>query len=641
MSSSRPEPAAGPAFHGPFTPAGGLAVVVAATVTALAAGFNSAPLWDEDETRFAAVALEMLQSGDWIVPRFNGELAVDKPVLMHWAMAASAGLLGLSEFAVRLPSAIATLAAALAIYWAGRRWFDPLVGIVAALAYVGCLLVGIESHAATPDAILVALVTWATVLAADGLLSVRAVPDRGLRSGGNGLSPGRLSAGRAALVGGLTGLAVLCKGPVGFVGPLAVVWIWAAWLVFEESCRAAPAPKDIGGWAMVVLARAVPCGWRALVGLRPWIVTLSMLAVAAPWYGTVSLWTDGAWPEGFFLVHNVGRFAAPMEKHAGGILYHPLALLAGFFPWSCFLPLAVVVAAWRSFGGHRRSADGADVAPAARAAPGVRRAATILALAWLGIWVATFSAAATKLPNYVLPAYPAAALIVAGVAVEEVRRRVPSHPRWTAIGVGSLAAGGIATAAAVLVATRFGLEEGAPAAAVGIVPVVGALGMLAVGARDRGHGLAVLAATGLLFTALAAGPAAGRLARANTLPGLVRAARADAVAAGVGFELATLDLNVPGIVFYAGGRVKQCGRADPCLDWLAARPDARLLVREDRYEAVAERLPRGHVVIGRTRPLFRHEDVLLVAMPERSIESSAAVEAAAADRSDVPGSVIR
>lgn len=619
-----------------------LGLVVTLTIVTLAAGFNRSPLWDEDETRFATIAQAMLESGDWVVPRFNGELAVDKPVLMHWAMAASAKLLGLSEFAVRLPSAIATVAAAIALFWAGRRWFDEWVGVVAALAYVGCLLVGIESHAATPDAILVALVTWATVLAADGLMPRLPHPPGGTS----------LTTGMAVVVGALTGLAVLCKGPVGFVGPLAVVWIWASWLSFEEARRSVGPQPGILGQARSIALDGLTAAWTGLTRLRPIVITLTMLAVAAPWYVTVSIQTAGAWPEGFFLVHNIGRFAAPMEKHAGSFLYHPLALLAGFFPWSSFLPLACVVASWRAFTGRRSDQPSSDDKAT------LARAASLLILAWLAIWLLTFSAAATKLPNYVLPAYPAAAMIVASIGVDEARRRVASHPRWMMVGVLSLAVGGVATAAAVMTAASFGLAAGQPAAVVGIVPVAGALCMLVAGRRDRAMGLATLVLTGLVFTALAVGPAAGQLSRANTLPGLVQAARAEAIADGDEFDLVTLDLNVPGIVFYAGGRVKQCGRPERCLEWLATRPDARLLMRADRYEELAGRLPSGHAVIARTRPLFRSEDVLLVAMSEPSRNLSdvdATVETAldgtarsgtrrsatASDSTDEDGSVIR
>ena len=130
-----------------------LLIVLVASIASLAIGIAATPFWDEDEPRFAAIARTMVDTGDWIVPMFNDELAVDKPVLMHWAMAVAYTLCGTSEIAARLPAAIATLLTALALLRAGTRWFDGATGIVAALAYVGCLLVGIEAHAATPDEI--------------------------------------------------------------------------------------------------------------------------------------------------------------------------------------------------------------------------------------------------------------------------------------------------------------------------------------------------------------------------------------------------------------------------------------------------------------------------------------------------------
>ncbi|NBT13371.1 MAG: hypothetical protein EBS56_07300 [Planctomycetia bacterium] len=362
-------------------------IVLVATVATLAVGFWPTPFWDEDEPRFAAIARTMLDTGDWVVPTYNGTLAVDKPVLMHWCMAACFAACGESEIAARLPSALATVLTALALLRAGTRWFGPLAGVLAALSYVGCLLVAVESHAATPDAILTALTTWATILIAEAWLPA-AAPATGDR---------RLDPGRALLPGGLMGLAVLCKGPIGFVGPLAVAlpWVWGLELAGRLR-RGGIEPHTLGGllwsgWLAV---------WSALRSVRIVTLTLSMLAVAAPWYVAVGLRTGGAWPAGFFLVHNVGRFAAPMEKHGGSVLYHPLGLLVGFYPWSCFLPLALVLAGWRLW---------------KRIDP-PRSAAVTLVLLWLVVWVGGFSAAATKLPNYIMPAYPAAALVVAAFA---------------------------------------------------------------------------------------------------------------------------------------------------------------------------------------------------------------------------------
>ena len=106
----------------------GLLITLAAASVALAAGFGPAPFWDEDETRFVAIAQTMLDTGDWVVPTYNGTLAVDKPVLMHWSIAASFAAFGRSEIAARIPAAVATLLTALAVFHAGSRWFSYLCG---------------------------------------------------------------------------------------------------------------------------------------------------------------------------------------------------------------------------------------------------------------------------------------------------------------------------------------------------------------------------------------------------------------------------------------------------------------------------------------------------------------------------------
>ncbi|MEI7780541.1 MAG: hypothetical protein WCJ18_01280 [Planctomycetota bacterium] len=98
-----------------------LAVVLIASITCLTVGFAATPFWDEDEPRFAAIAQTMLDTGNWIVPMYNDTLAVDKPVLMHWCMAACYRLFGVSEIPARIPSALAALATALALLRAGKR----------------------------------------------------------------------------------------------------------------------------------------------------------------------------------------------------------------------------------------------------------------------------------------------------------------------------------------------------------------------------------------------------------------------------------------------------------------------------------------------------------------------------------------
>jgi 4-amino-4-deoxy-L-arabinose transferase-like glycosyltransferase len=579
-------------FHGlldAITPRRGLVITLVASVITLAAGFSSAPFWDEDETRFVAIAQSMLDSGDWVVPRYNGTLAVDKPVLMHWSIASSFALFGRSEVAARLPAAIATLLTAVAVFRAGASWFGPATGLVAALAYVGSLLVAIEGHAATPDAILVACLTWTTLLAAEGLMPGLHSRGRPGQSEQTATRLASLSPGRALAIGGITGLAVLCKGPVGFVGPLAVIGLWCWWAAIDEELLRGPRGSTLGGLAAGAARLAVTTARR----MRPLLLAIGMLAVAGPWYAAVTIRTGGAWPEGFFLVHNLHRFAEPMENHVGGVLFHPITMLALFYPWSCWLPLAMVVATWRAWQ-HR--------------VQGPQRAALVLLLTSIVVWVGTFSVAATKLPNYVLPAYPAAAMLVAAMAVEACRRPSWPHPRWLATGTAALGFGGIVLAAVVLVAVQFGAPGGELVAAVGIIPLTAAV----IVWRLRHRPVAAVAAvslTGLVFTAVAVGPAATRVGQANTLPGLVETA----VARSSGpVRLGGYHQTAPSIVCYARDTVAHWTTPEDCLEFLASTPEAHVLVAADRFDELEERLPEGVGVVARARPLFRETDVLLV-----------------------------
>ena len=590
----------GPALRHPL-----VVVVVAAAVT-LAVGFAPMPFWDEDEPRFAAIARTMLETGDWVVPMYNDTLAVDKPVLMHWCMAACYRLFGVSEIPARIPSALAALATALALLRAGTAWFSPRTGVVAALAWIGCLLVGIESHAATPDAILTALTTWMTVLAAESLLGSNSTGSNSTGSNSTGPQnsrPPRLRAGRAALIGALGGLAVLCKGPVGFVGPLAVILPWVTALAWQ----AGRDPSASVGRQMLAAIRA---GLGAVAFIRPVILLLAMLAVAAPWYVAVGLRTNGEWPAGFFLIHNVGRFAAPMENHSGGIFFHLLAMLVGFYPWSCFLPFSLVVATWR--------ATRADT-------PGPERRGLGLGLLWLSVWVGAFSLAATKLPNYVLPAYPAAALIVAATATRLVDRGSVAMPRWLAAGLGWVVFGGIATTATILIASRHGLEGATSAALVGLVPILGAAACWWGARSGRFDPLAAMVGLSLVYTGLAVGPAAARIASANALPRLVEQAHRHA---GGTARLSTYGQNTPNVVYYARGHVNEWRpeQSDRALADLASGGDRVLLVTEEGLRKIEPNLPSGTGIVGRVRPLFKDGDFLIIGRTDSPPARQAATE---------------
>ena len=274
--------------------------------------------------------------------------------------------------------------------------------------------------------------------------------------------------------GAAAGLAVLAKGPVGVVLPAAVLLLY----LFTER-----------------LLRRL---WT------PWLVAgiVTFLAVAVPWYAAVGWRTDGEFLRMFFLGENVGRFLEPKERHGGPVVYHPLVLLVGFAPWSAFLLPTV----WFAVRGFR--------------APGPERAPYRFLGCWAGGYLLFFSLAATKLPNYLLPAYPPLAVLTADL-LDRWRRGAVRLPGWVlACSLGSLAFVGVVVGAGLAVAgglTGPGVMRGHPFgglagwAWLGLVPVAGAAaGAWCLRRRARTGLVAGVSAASVLLVGAAWRRSAGR-----------------------------------------------------------------------------------------------------------------------------------
>ncbi len=117
----------------------------------LLAGNWILPLTDRDETRFAEASREMLQRGDYVVPWFNGHWRFDKPILIYWCQAASYVVLGVNDFAARLPSVLFTTATALLLVRWGRKVADAKTAFIAAAMFLAGLHVAIIGRVATAD----------------------------------------------------------------------------------------------------------------------------------------------------------------------------------------------------------------------------------------------------------------------------------------------------------------------------------------------------------------------------------------------------------------------------------------------------------------------------------------------------------
>jgi 4-amino-4-deoxy-L-arabinose transferase-like glycosyltransferase len=177
----------------------------------------------------------------------------------------------------------------------------------------------------------------------------------------------------------LSALAVLTKGPVGVVLPLIII---AGFVIY------------LGNWREV---------WREM---RPLWGSLIFSAIALPWYILCYLRNGNDFIESFFGYHNVERFTQVVNRHSAPWYFYFLVVLIGFFPWSIYLPLAIAKLRFWQVKKWRNSARSSQLG--------------LFALAWFFGIFGFFTIAVTKLPSYVIPLMPAAAILVALLFSEQI-----------------------------------------------------------------------------------------------------------------------------------------------------------------------------------------------------------------------------
>lgn len=300
------------------------------------------PLMEDDEGLHAAIAIEMVERGDWVVPRLMGTPFLDKPILYFWMQAASIRVIGASELAVRLPGTLMAFAGIAATGWLGRLLAGAVVGRWAALGYATMLLPFAIALAPLHDLVMVPLVA----LAFATFWHVHHATTTA-------------QAARWTLVAGVVlGLSMLGKGLTG-VGLVGVGMV--AWMLWTRT------------WTVRLVAAAA--------------VALALgAAIAWPWYAAMERASPGYF-DYFFVQRHVEGVAGDSQRHAGRAIWYYLPILAaGTWPWG-------LDALRRSF----RRADLGDR----------------LLWAWLVADVALLSAAGSKLATYVLPTFPAVAILAA------------------------------------------------------------------------------------------------------------------------------------------------------------------------------------------------------------------------------------
>ena len=340
-------------------------------------GLGRPAITDSDEAFYAQAGREMVETGDWVTPRYNGEYRFEKPVLFYWLVALAYLPAGAGEFAARLPSALAGLGLVLVAFACARRWYDDdtaiLAGAVTAtsFAYVGW------ARQALPDLALACFITAAIWAAFEALVVPRTACGR---------RRGWLAAAGAALAAGF-----LTKGPVGVVLPALAVGPAAVWRCLSEG-------RSAGGPGRPLARLAADVGLLAVICL---ILTL-------PWFAAMTATHGPAYLERFFIDENMERFATDRYNDPRPFWYYLPIVIGGLLPWS---PLMVVF--WR---------------PVRAVLAGVRRvgAAEVRLVLWALAPLLFYSLSIGKQPRYVLPVLlPLAILLARGLSRAPARQAAP------------------------------------------------------------------------------------------------------------------------------------------------------------------------------------------------------------------------
>lgn len=531
-----------------------------AALLVLGAGLGLRDPWPADEPRFALVAQQMVESGQWLVPMRGVELYSDKPPMFLWLQGVVQVLTGAPRLAFLLPSLLAALGTLWLVYDLGRRLWRPRVGLWAA----GMLLLSVhfvyQAKKAQIDPTLVFFVT----LSAYGLL-------RHLLCGPQW---------RWWFIGWFAaGIGMITKG-VGFL-PLFLLlpYLAARW---HGGFRLPPIPAR--DWRWYVLPLGLPLAAGLWVGPVLYEVAFG---------GDPAL---RAYAQDIFLRQTAGRFVNPWDHRGKGALYFVWIVLAMWMPLSLALPW-LLPAWWRRI---RRRLD----------------ARFLLPVAWVAMVIAFFSLSPGKRDVYILPALPMMALAAAPLMAAISRR---AAYRWMVFAVAAAIALGLFAGGLAAVLGEPGFEARQEAArglgdgdsAWWMLAVVGALGVAGAAIARPRRALAAWAATFGAVWVLAFGfwgyPL---LNEANSARGVMARARA---AAGPETTIALVAWKEQNLLMLEGphhdfGFSRRWGeqRRD-ALAWLAADPERRrVFILERALGACIDRarlLPLG-VANRRTWYLF-------------------------------------
>jgi len=307
---------------------------------------NYRHLIPSDEGRYAEMAREMLVTGDWVTPRYNGYKYFEKPPLQVWATAATFQVFGIGDWQARLWTALTGFLTILVIGFTGARIYNARAGWIAALVLASSPMWVISGHFNSLDM---------------------------------GLS--------AFLV---TALCSLLLAQTSHNKTSSRNWMWACW-VFMALATLSKGLIGAAIPAMVFIAYSISAwDWKIWTRLRLFSGIVIYLIITAPWFALVAQ-RNPEFLEFFFIHEHLQRFTQDAHSRTGPIYYFVPLLLIGALPWVLQIP-GSIAQAWQE---RRREFSSGW-----------------LLVCWFAIILTFFSVSRSKLPGYIIPIFPALALLI-------------------------------------------------------------------------------------------------------------------------------------------------------------------------------------------------------------------------------------
>ncbi|MBX9878353.1 MAG: glycosyltransferase family 39 protein [Candidatus Obscuribacterales bacterium] len=325
------------------------------------------PIMDPSDGYYSEGAREMFESGNYLVPHLNYVPWFEKPILIYWLISLSYKIFGVTEFAARFPAALSATALITLSYPLNRQYLRRRAALLSTLVLASSALVLLIGHIAVTDMPLCLLFSMTVAC-----LFLTITKNIGWTKW---------------LAYVALGIAVLCKGPMA--GVLVFVSLFA-YIGFTS--------------------RSISAAWQSVRKLQLIYGALIVAAISLPWFIAVTIATNGEFYQEFFIRQNIGRALGTVNHQAGPLYYVPV-YLGGFFPWSIYL-LAFIPSIIAAVKRARLKCREMSM-----------RSQLIVLSALIAAWMYPFfTIVSAKLTTYILPMFPAMAILV-GTSMDLALRR--------------------------------------------------------------------------------------------------------------------------------------------------------------------------------------------------------------------------